>query len=293
MQNNLEHSFTDSSTLHTPNFDPEKAGWTIHQTERAVCIDVKHVTVSTPGGKKPTIILTLKCLETENTIIKFFNCEKTEKGNLKVNKNSDFARTYRLTLGADPQPRYSRAQSLLNHLVGFEFSCYYTLQTDTQGNLYYKAKAKDFHVAKPVYSDRWFSDGVLMPLRNKQPVKSEYNPIQPQSFGSKQKTRASQTTGNAHAKNDQKTGKKVSMAPLAKASNGNGLRGVLGSLPHTPSQGSRVDSLPHALPDHKKSNDSTHVALHHKDQRFEHHRQPGESFDEFMDRAIDYSMADW
>ncbi|MDI1276708.1 hypothetical protein [Methylobacter sp.] len=94
-------------------------------TENGVCcecIGTRVGTIKTRGGMKQVFIVELeKTVGRGKPLVKFFNAEMTAKGNLKVHRDSDFAKLYRLATGTNPVSRYSRADQLLKHLNGLFF----------------------------------------------------------------------------------------------------------------------------------------------------------------------------
>ena len=92
----------------------------IEQASNWLCINAKVGSIPTSGGIKPVLIVELTN-DAGEIAIKFFNAKLTAKGNLSVDRNSDFAKLYRLTTGNNPIPRFTRCNQLMGHLIGYQF----------------------------------------------------------------------------------------------------------------------------------------------------------------------------
>jgi hypothetical protein len=125
---------------------------------QCICVNAKIGTIAVRGGVKPVFIFELADDQGE-LLIKFFNSDKTSKGNYTVGRNSDFARLYRLTIGDNPSARFSRADRLLGHFVGYGFLVEYLEAIDKLNNFYRKVTA--IKPLNPVASEGWTVTGHL------------------------------------------------------------------------------------------------------------------------------------
>ncbi len=85
-----------------------------------VCVNTKTGTIAIKGGIKPVFLMEL-ANDAGEILIKFFNVNKTPKGSYSVDRNGDFAKLYRLTIGENPVARFSRCDQLLTHFIGYQF----------------------------------------------------------------------------------------------------------------------------------------------------------------------------
>jgi hypothetical protein len=126
---------------------------------QCACVNAKVGTIAVKSGIKPVFVFELADDQGE-LLIKFFNSDKTSKGNYTVGRNSDFARLYRLTIGDNPSARFSRADRLLGHFVGHGFLVEYTEAIDKLNNFYRKVTA--IKPLNPVVSEGWTVTGHLI-----------------------------------------------------------------------------------------------------------------------------------
>jgi hypothetical protein len=124
-----------------------------------ICVNTKVGCIAVKGGIKPVFILELVA-DSGELLVKFFNVQKTTKGNYTVGRNSDFACLYRLTIGENPAARFSRADRLLGHFRGYEFSVEYIEALDKLNNFYQKVTA--IKPLNPIVSEDWTITGHLI-----------------------------------------------------------------------------------------------------------------------------------
>nr|WP_305907704.1 hypothetical protein [Methylomarinum sp. Ch1-1]MDP4520477.1 hypothetical protein [Methylomarinum sp. Ch1-1] len=156
-----------------------------HKT--AQCVASKIGASHTQGGVKSVFVLELADVSTGELSIKFFNVELTKNGNYTVGRNSDFAKLYRLTIGENHSKRFSRANQLLSHFHGFEFSITDEVSKGQNGKRFKKVtKILPKH---PVISDDWTPTGMLKMKPRKRPKSAD-------------------SKGNEKAKSRQQVGKK-------------------------------------------------------------------------------------
>jgi hypothetical protein len=126
---------------------------------QCICVNTKVGSIAVKGGIKPVFILELVA-DSGELLVKFFNVQKTNKGNYTVGRSSDFACLYRLTTGENPAARFSRADRLLGHFKGYEFSVEYAEAIDKLNNFYQKVTA--IKPLNPVVSEGWTVTGHLI-----------------------------------------------------------------------------------------------------------------------------------
>lgn len=129
------------------------------QKIECTCVNTKIGTIAVKGGIKHVLVMELASADSE-ILIKFFNSEKTSKGNLTVSRNSDFARLYRLTTGENPSARFSRADRLLNHFVGYQFLVQHIDALDKKDTFY--RKVTFICPLNPIVSEVWTATGHLI-----------------------------------------------------------------------------------------------------------------------------------
>lgn len=148
----------------------EKLGWTVFEPALCECVNTKIAKIHVAGGVKDVFLLELFDLDNGYQIIKYFNVNRSKAGNYTVGRQSDFAKIYRITLGANPSARFSRAEQLLGHMRGQQFITEYREDRASNGSSYYKATS--IKPAAPVITEEWFPSGILRckrKIRNRQP----------------------------------------------------------------------------------------------------------------------------
>ena len=80
------------------------------------CVDI-----SVTGTTKKPVLNLLLISESGSEFLKSFQAKTTKKGNITIDRNSEFAKLYRLTIGSNPSKRFSRCNELLKHFIGHEF----------------------------------------------------------------------------------------------------------------------------------------------------------------------------
>ncbi|WP_341325920.1 hypothetical protein [Methylotuvimicrobium sp. KM2] len=123
------------------------------------CVDTKIGSIRVKSGKKPVFIFELVS-DTGELFIKFFNANKTPKGNYSVARNSDFARLYRLSTGNNPIKKFSECQKLIKHMSGYMFLASFEAARDRRGNEYNRVIA--LKPAEPIISGEWTITGHLI-----------------------------------------------------------------------------------------------------------------------------------
>lgn len=227
------------------------------------CVDSKIGSINTQGGVRPVFILELADIDTGELSIKFFNVELTKKGNHTVGRNSDFAKLYRLTIGENPSARFSRANKLLSHFHGHEFSITDEKSRDQHGKPFLKVTA--IAPEYPVISDDWTTTGTLK-------MKSRKRSKNADSKGN-EKAKVRQQVDKKKAKSRQKLGNaKTLQTPKTL-----GLEHDLDPINPYPIQHKNISHKP--MPEREKF--------------FNHVRHDDESVDEFYNRVIDLSLDSW
>jgi hypothetical protein len=128
--------------------------WTAYQ-----CISTKIVQISSKTGKRTAFILELVSQEGEIST-KFFNVNVTPKGSYSVHPNSDFGKLYRLTIGENPQKRFSRCDQLLKHFIGHQFFVQTELANCKTFGDY--TRVKSIKPELPIVNDGWTITGHLI-----------------------------------------------------------------------------------------------------------------------------------
>jgi hypothetical protein len=134
------------------------------------CVNTKTGSISTQAGKKPVLILELVTNDGE-LLIKFFNAELTPKGNHTTDRNSSFAKIYRLTLGENPQARFSRSDKLLGNFVGQYFLVKFEEAVSNKVGNY--LRVTDIKPAQPIITDGWTITGHLIKAVRKKSGKNQ------------------------------------------------------------------------------------------------------------------------
>lgn len=102
----------------------------------------------------------------DNKVFLYCNCKIGEKGNIRVEKNSKFARLYRLTFGVNPRARFSKSQQLMKHFIGHVFNCECELYQSNKLKIYWKVKS--IRPETPIFEGMpWTEYGALQQARKK------------------------------------------------------------------------------------------------------------------------------
>ncbi len=265
------------------NREYDTTGWTVYEPVECTCIDAYTGSIKTSGGIKPVFILHLYSHELDRNIIKFFNCNITKTGNYTVNKNSDFARLYRLTIGENPVARYSKAKQLLGHMVCESYVCEYVESKDKNDQTYFKAK--NIKPVVPKMHDDWFENGQL---KRKRAGRKRSSSIKSKSEKSLETARIH--IGNELESNRLESGNKLENKIPHEVRSSNTSDRVLTTLHHSTYQTNRVESSHHAddtqLSKDTNLNDSRVSTFHY-------HQDADESYDHYIDRVLDESIARW
>lgn len=259
------------------NSEYDTTGWTVYEPAECLCIDAYTGITKTAGGIQPVFILELYNDEKQISITKFFNCKKTKKDNLAVNKNSHFACIYRASVGEDPRPRYSKAKQLLGHLIGISFLCEYQDAKDRNGYLY--LRATKIQPVNTQTSEEWFENGKL---KNKRRIKRKVNPSS--IVGKSDQKSFQQRTGNNEAKTGKKVGNKLESGYRADSSVFKVSGTISSTYQHPTSLDSGVESLRHKdYVDVEKISEKEHI--------YRYSRAPGESYDDYIDSVLIDSLS--
>lgn len=151
---NYDGKPVNSSSLH----EPVKASQSDAASDSLVmrCIDARKGYIR---GKTPIFILELEA-DDGQTAIKFLGCNLTKQGNFSVDRNSDFAKLYRLSLGTSPNDRFTRADQLLGHFVGLNFGV--TITPAVSKNAGHYLKVTYIKPQQAYYQDAWSRTGVWL-----------------------------------------------------------------------------------------------------------------------------------
>lgn len=97
----------------------------------------------------------------EEAILYFNNLKvsKAKSGCVSVQKNSKFAKLYRLTFG-NSSPNFSKAHQLVKHFIGYEFFCRTERAFHKSGNFY--RKVIDIKPVKPIFNSKEYSNTGLL-----------------------------------------------------------------------------------------------------------------------------------
>lgn len=145
------------------------------------CVSAKAGDIKISAGVKPILILELADKAGE-IYVKFFNADRTPKGNITVGRNSDFAKLYRLAIGENPAARFSRADKLLSHFVGIWFDIKSESAISKRDSEYQRVTG--IAPSHPIVLDGWTITGHLIKTARTKPVKNQA--IFGQHFGKNQ-----------------------------------------------------------------------------------------------------------
>lgn len=255
----------------------DTTGWTIYEPAEFDCIDAYTGHSRTAGVIKPVFILELYNEQKNISVIKFFNCKKTKKGNLVVDKNSDFACIYRASVGEDPRPRYSKAKQLLHHLIGLNFICEYEEARDRKDSLYFRATKIEPVAPQP--SDEWFLNGKL---KNKRGTKGRRPPSSIQLVN--QQKSYQQRPDNNEAITREKAGYKLEIINPDNTNDSKVSGAIFTACQHPKSIDSNVESLRHGCyVDIEIVSDRERV--------FRYSRSQDTTYDDYLDLVIDDALS--
>jgi hypothetical protein len=157
--------------LHT-NVELDKS-WEGYQQPvlMVTCSDGRIINARHGNKRNASILLELLSDDGERYVL-YFNAVSNKKG-FAVNHNSKFAKLYRLAVGANPINRYSKAQQLIKHFIGYEFHVQESeLKHDDNGEMYHKIIRCS--AADPISTIEWDKSGRLKPKAKK---KSRLKPV--------------------------------------------------------------------------------------------------------------------
>lgn len=151
--------------------DYDTTGWTVYEPAECECIGAHISKVNTPGGFKPAITLTLFSHDLNKKMVYFCNAIKAtvSKKNHSVKPNSNFAKLYRLTTGNNP--KFSKSQQLMKHLIGEWFCCEYSQDKDKNGLPYFKVTS--IKPLAPITDGNWLPDGTLIKDKTNSAIKPD------------------------------------------------------------------------------------------------------------------------
>lgn len=249
--------------------DYDTTGWTVYEPANCECIDAHISNVNTPGGFKPAITLTLFSHELNRKVVYFCNAIKAQvsKKNHSVRPNSNFAKLYRLTTGKNP--KFSKSQQLMKHLIGEWFRCEYCQEKNKNGIPYFKVT--NIKPLEPIADNNWLPDGTLKkgkPTTTNEPAKEEKNQHQ---------------TGANLAPNWQQAGTDLAPEPAEEAHNE---RADESNSLHKNISLARVDAYKHVpvIPISESVNE-----YGGRERVFKFERMNGENDDDYLQRVIDAS----
>lgn len=252
----------NTAVAKTPEIDT--TGWTKYGPTECECISAKIGMVSTRGGMKHRIILTLVDLRNCQELLYFLSTTKNKSG-YSVKRNSNFAKLYRLTIGENPTNRFSKSQQLMEHLVGEEFLCEYESARSSKGHNYYKVT--DIKSAYPYKSAEWLPDGTSRKRKGTKAAK---------------RSKKRNLFGNHLDKNSQTTGNQLEIENSEKSCHKRAQRLI--SLPDKPTD--------YKLSAYTPTNSTTDINVMNKQETvFTHHRISGETDEQYLDRVIDESLS--
>jgi len=128
------------------------------------CTDGRVFNARHGNKRNASIVLEFRTAEGEKYVL-YFNAVSNKKG-FAVKHNSKFAMLYRLALGENPVNRYSKAQQLIKHFIGYEFHAQESkLERDDNGEMYHKVISCS--PADPQSSIDWDKLGRLKPKLKK------------------------------------------------------------------------------------------------------------------------------
>ncbi|PHS69128.1 MAG: hypothetical protein COB23_07170 [Methylophaga sp.] len=260
--------------------DIDRSGWTTYAPAVCECVGVRIANINTSGGAKTVFILELVTIEGGLFLTKFFNVNKTPKGNYSVQHNSDFAKIYRTTIGENPTSRFSRANQLLKHLMGCEFIAEY-IDAKTILIEHY-LKATKLTSTAPIVTDEWFETGTLKAKKRSQ---------KPKCLNVVEVTKNKQWIGNGLAKNKQKNGNELVMEKAEKAHCY--LASPTISIPLT-SFKHYIRPLSHIKPISVRTDDyETTIKTVTGSTSYQYSQCSNETDDEYYDRVIEESLNTW
>jgi hypothetical protein len=232
------------------------------------CIDTRIGAINTAGGVKPVFIMHLYNAAINEPLIKYFNCNSTTEHKYKVPRNSDFAKLYRSTLGANPVKRFSKAHQLLNHFTGCWFIASYERAQLKKGQQYFKVTR--IEPETPAKNDAWTHDGTIKKATKKPPFKPSEN-------GDEVATSRRQS-GENMAEQWLQSGDSETL----QATNSLGLEPTFNPTKTLPSQGKTTYTQGHVLDADLSLNQTSNV--------FNYSRLVNESTNDYYDRVIDSSF---
>ncbi|WP_133120637.1 hypothetical protein [Methylomonas sp. Kb3] len=123
------------------------------------CVNSKVGDIKISAGIRTVLILELADKNGE-MFIKFFNADRTPKGNIAVGRNSDLAKLYRLAVGENPAARFSRADKLISHFQGLWFEIQSESAIGKRDGEYQRVTS--IAPKNPVIADGWTITGHLI-----------------------------------------------------------------------------------------------------------------------------------
>lgn len=249
------------------SYEKEKYTWTITEPEECECSNVKVAQIQTPAGKKDVFVLELTSECTGKSLIKFFNVDKTLKSNYTVKHNSDFAKLYRVTTGENPIPRFSRADQLLSHLIGYEFVAEFINAISSAGIPYFKVT--NLQPVIPIVTFEWFPTGQLKAKKRRRKQKVTAND---------ELYKRKKTISNELTKVKKKTGNVLTMEKAVTPHLN--LDSMEVSIP-LQDLASNIESLPHSV-----CESSLSMGVKSKERSFYYNPQKDETLERYHDRVI-------
>lgn len=256
--------------------DLDVSKWDVYEPLECECIDARIGSSYTAGGQKAVIILTLRNHASAREMVRFFNAKKIKGANYTVPRNGGFAKLYRITLGKNPKRKFSKAQQLINHLIGEIFICNYEF-AQTEKTTYFRVT--EIVPSTPQYSENWLEDGRLVKRRTA--LKNHASKIPSKALNNKKHI------GNDLETDGQHYGNQLETQKFEKTQH-DWDQGAVAS--HRYIQHTRIDTYGDDLDDGKYISvevSNSNVA-HERIIRYWH--KPGETYEEYLDRVIDTSI---
>lgn len=250
--------------------------WDTGQPLECECIDAKIGTISTAGGQKHVIILTLLDHAHGREMVRFFNTRQIKGSNYSVPRNGSFAKLYRITIGENPVRKFSKSQQLMKHLIGEYFVCVFQ-NAEARGVTY--RKVTQIQAMHPKKDERWLEDGRLLKRRKSTRRDERYfvekKSINEKPFGNRLETDW-QLSGNQLETQYYQTPQQYCDESENQS--------------HKNIQRPRVVAYQHASEVHTYMAVKVRNSSDSRERNIYYTRMPSESNEEYLDRVIDTSL---
>ena len=261
----------------------ERDKWTVYAPAICTCIDARAGTIqSINGGIKHVFILEFIIHDTEQVVTKFYNVNKTKKGNYALTHDGDFAMIYRLVTGNYNKARYSRAQQLLKHMVGVDYRVEYGAAESRKNKPY--LKATKVSPVDPAVSEEWFTSGKLKPKKRRGNTRIVTNKVV---------ATEKQQVSNDLAIDKQKHGNKLTMIKAEKPHSYSDSSAIPIPLKHTTLKHNHVEPYTHTSVVANKSKENKYktkvTIIGEREKSYRYYPRPDESEEQYHERVIDES----